>query len=163
SQTGIYSVSLNATSGSIIHSITTTVKVQDFGLSSAGSIQVNVGSTGSATVNVTSLGGLPGIISSSNTTSSSRIHEALSPLSLTRLTLPPSPTTSVLTCKATAPADYIVTVNGTNGTLSHTTATILFHVVDFSITSNPSSQSLAVGQSSQSASISLTSLNSFTG
>src|SRR5207247_4787445 len=79
----------------------------------------------------------------------------------TRPTLPPSPATSVLTCRATAPADYIVTVTGTNGTLSHTTATILFHVVDFSITSNPSSQSLAVGQSSQSASISLTRLNCF--
>src|SRR5206468_1505052 len=261
SQTGIYSVSLNATSGSIIHSITTTVKVQDFGLSSAGSIQVSVGSTGSATVNVTSLGGFAGIISISNSTSSSGLHDALSPqtlsltsggssfgiltvysttvgnytvtitapsgplmhkitiavnvvdirvsagpvtpssilvgslgsstitltglngftgivalsappstpsgltcsLSLTRLNLPPSPTTSVLTCRATVPADYIVTVTGTNGTLSHTTATIMFHVVDFSITSNPSSQSLAVGQSSQSASISLTSLNSFTG
>src|SRR5207247_8552019 len=82
SQTGIYSVSLNATSGSIIHSITTTVKVQDFGLSSAGSIQVNVGSTGSATVNVTSLGGFAGIISISNSTSSAGLHAATSPLPL---------------------------------------------------------------------------------
>src|SRR5438046_3135027 len=261
SQPGIYSVSLNATSGSIIHSITTTVKVQDFGLSSAGSIQVNVGSTGSATVNMTSCGGFAGIISISNSTSSSGLHDALSPLtlsltsggsssailtvysttvgnytvtitatsgplmhkitiavnvvdfqvsagpvtpssilvgslgsstitlpvlngstgivalsappstpsgltcslSLTRLTLPHSPTTSVLTCRATAPADYIVTVTGTTGALSHTTPASLFPVLACCITVTHASQSLAVGQSSQSASISLTSLNSFTG
>src|SRR2546426_5226581 len=49
---------------------------------------------------------------------------------------PPS-TTSTLSCSATVAADYTLTVTGTSGSLSHATAAITFHVVDFSI--SPSS------------------------
>src|SRR2546428_756428 len=259
-QPGIYTVTVNATSGSVSHLLFITVKVVDFSLSSISSLQVNVGSTSTATINMTSLGGFVGTVGLSNSTSSSALHDALSTqvvslssggsgsailtvygtssgsytvtitatsgplrhniiisvnvvdfqisagsvtpasvnvgsrgnatitvtgvngftgivalsisappgltcsLSSIRLSLPPSPATSVLSCSSSTANDYVVTVTGINGTLSHTTASLLFHIVDFSITSLPSSSiSLVVGQTSSSTSIHLGSLNGFTG
>src|SRR6059058_4437807 len=158
SQTGIYSVSLNATSGSIIHSITTTVKVQDFGLSSAGSIQVNVGSTGSATVNVTSLGGFAGIISISNSTSSSGLHDALSPLTLS-LTSGGS-SSAILTVYSTTVGNYTVTITATSGPLMHK-ITIAVNVVDFQVSAGPVTPSSILVGSLGSSTITLTGLNPF--
>src|SRR2546425_8098867 len=259
-QPGIYTVTVNATSGSVSHLLFITVKVVGFSLSSISSLQVNVGSTSTATINMTSLGGFVGTVGLSNSTSSSALHDALSTqvvslssggsgsailtvygtssgsytvtitatsgplrhniiisvnvvdfqisagsvtpasvnvgsrgnatitvtgvngftgivalsisappgltcsLSSIRLSLPPSPATSVLSCSSSTANDYVVTVTGINGTLSHTTASLLFHIVDFSITSLPSSSiSLVVGQTSSSTSIHLGSLNGFTG
>src|SRR3989441_1624115 len=83
-------------------------------------------------------------------------------LSLSKVTLAPSPATSVLSCRSSTASDYIVTVTGLNGTLSHTTANILFHVVDFTITPSLSSLSLVVGQSQQTT-VNLVGVNRFVG
>src|SRR5256712_7522162 len=244
-QPGIYTVTVNATSGSVSHLLSITVKIVNFSLSSISSLQVNVGSTSTATINLASLGGFAGTLSLSNSTSPSALHDALSTqvvslssggsgsailtvygtssgnytvtitatsgplrhiivisvnvvdfqisagpvtpaslnigsrgnatitvtrvngftgivalsisappgvtcsLSSTRLTLPPSPVTSILSCSSSTANDYTVTVTGTNGTLTHLTANIPFDIVDFTITPSLSSLSLVVGQSQQ--------------
>ncbi len=258
-QSGIYTVTVNATSGSTFHLLMITVKVVDFSISSISSIQVNVGSTSTTSVNLTSLGGFAGTVSLSNSTSSSALHDALSAqvvslspggsgsailtvygtsagnytvtitatsgplrhsiiisvnlvdfqisagpaapasinvgsrgnatiivtrvngftgtvalsisapsglicsLSPPRLSLPPSPATSVLSCSSSTANDYTVIVTGTNGTLSRSTNSILFHFVDFVLSSNIPSLSLLAGQTSQTASVHLTSSNGFVG
>src|SRR5438094_3367749 len=258
-KTGNYLVTLTATSGSLTHRITITVKAVDFSITSAASMQVNVGSTASTPISLASLNGFAGTVTLTNSTSPSGIIASLSSrsvllssngsnsviltvfsatvtnynltiigisgtlvhtihirvnvvdftiiagsvtptsinagspgnstitvtglngfaetvalsfsapsgitcsLSAPRLSLPPSPATSILSCSSSTAANYSVTVTGINGTLSRTTASILFHVVDFTIVTLPSSSvSLVVGQSSTTTSIHLGSL-SFTG
>src|SRR5207249_2569114 len=67
-KTGNYLVTITATSGSLTHKITITVKVVDFSIASAASIQVNVGSSGSTTINLASLNGFAGTVSLTNST-----------------------------------------------------------------------------------------------
>src|SRR2546426_1398786 len=75
---------------------------------------------------------------------------------------PPS-TTSTLSCSATVAADYTLTVTGTSGSLSHATAAITFHVVDFSISpSSPVTVNTNVGVAGTQT-ITVTALNGFTG
>src|SRR3989454_6941197 len=75
---------------------------------------------------------------------------------------PPS-TTSTLSCSATVAADYTLTVTGTSGSLSHATAAITFHVVDFSISpSSPVTVNTNVCVAGTQT-ITFTALNGFTG
>ncbi|MBO0887751.1 Ig-like domain repeat protein, partial [Candidatus Bathyarchaeota archaeon] len=257
-QPGIYSVTVNATSGSITRLITITVKVVDFTLSSSSSLQVDRSSTGTLTINLTSVGGFVGTVSLSNTTSSSSLHDSLNPLNISlasggsgstiltvfsntatnatititatsgplrhsvtitvnvvdfqlvagpvapatinagshgnatitatglngftgtvaltisapsaltcslspaSLKLPPSPIASILSCSSSTAGDYTVTVTGTDGTVSRTTGSILFHIVDFTITPSSPSLTLVVGQSTQDP-VTLTPGNGFVG
>src|SRR3989442_8172169 len=157
-----YTITITANSRPLTHTIPMTVVVVDFQIS-AGPVtpaSINVGSRGNATITVTRVNAFTGTVALSISAPSGLICS----LSSIRLTLPPSPATSVLSCSSSTANDYMVTVTGINGTLSHTTASLLFHIVDFSITSLPSSSiSLVVGQTSSSTSIHLGSLNGFTG
>src|SRR6266852_8013225 len=74
-----------------------------------------------------------------------------------------SPVSSVLSSRSITANDYTVTVTGTNGTLSHATTVITFHIVDFTATPNISTLTLFVGQESQAPSVQFRSLNGFAG
>src|SRR2546426_4850932 len=72
-------------------------------------------------------------------------------------------TTLFRSCSATVAADYTLTVTGTSGSLSHATAAITFHVVDFSISpSSPVTVNTNVGVAGTQT-ITVTALNGFTG
>src|SRR2546426_2807851 len=72
-------------------------------------------------------------------------------------------TTACSSNLATVAADYTLTVTGTSGSLSHATAAITFHVVDFSISpSSPVTVNTNVGVAGTQT-ITVTALNGFTG
>src|SRR5437773_7758318 len=156
-----YNLTIIGISGTLVHTIHIRVNVVDFTII-AGSVtptSINAGSPGNSTITVTGLNGFAETVALSFSAPSGITCS----LSATRLSLPPSPATSILSCSSSTAANYSVTVTGINGTLSRTTASILFHVVDFTIVTLPSSSvSLVVGQSSTTTSIHLGSL-SFTG
>ncbi len=157
-----YNLTITGTSGTLVHTIHVTVNFVDFTIaaSSVAPASINAGSPGISTISVTGLNGFAETVALSFTTPSGITCS----LSATRISLPPSPATSVLSCSSSIAANYSVTVTGTNGTLAHTTALILFRIVDFTIVPLPSSSvSLVVGQSSTTTSIHLGSLNGFTG
>src|SRR6266487_2407760 len=157
-----YNLTITGTSGTLVHTIHVTVNFVDFTIaaSSVAPASINAGSPGISTISVTGLNGFAETVALSFTTPSGITCS----LSATRISLPPSPATSVLSCSSSIAANYSVTVTGTNGTLAHTTALILFRIVDFTFVPLPSSSvSLVVGQSSTTTSIHLGSLNGFTG
>ena len=155
-----YTLTITGTSGTLIHTIHIRVNIVDFTIaaSSVTPTSINAGSTGNATITITGLNGYAKIVNL-NVSAPSGINCSLSP---TKLNLPPSPATSILSCRSSTPNDYAVTVTGTNGTLSHTTANILFHIVDFTITPSLSSLSLVAGQSQQTT-VNLLGANRFVG
>src|SRR5256712_864547 len=157
---GNYTVTITATSGPLRHIIVISVNVVDFQIS-AGPVapaSLNIGSRGNATITVTRVNGFTGIVA----LSISAPPGVTCSLSSTRLTLPPSPVTSILSCSSSTANDYTVTVTGTNGTLTHLTANIPFDIVDFTITPSLSSLSLVVGQSQQTT-VNLLGANGFSG
>ena len=70
---------------------------------------------------------------------------------------------SQLTVTSTVPSagNYIVVVSGTSGNLTRTVSVVV-NIIDFSISANPTSLSMSVGSSGTST-LTLTSLNGFTG
>jgi hypothetical protein len=133
---GVYTVTVTGTSGSLTHSTTVTITVQDFTISpSASTVTVTTGQTATSTINIASLNGFAGTISLSDTPLPAGLAcNALSPASIT---LPPSPATATLSCTVTAPGTYTVTILASSGSLSHSTTVSLSYVGDFSI--SPSS------------------------
>src|SRR3989449_353756 len=156
---GNNSVLVASSSGPLTHNATITFQVVDFTISANPiSLTVNAGSIGNSTVTLTPLNGFNRTV----TMSISAPSGLTCSLSLNKVTLAPSPATSLLSCRSSTASDYIVTVTGLNGTLSHTTANILFHIVDFTITPSLSSLSLVVGQSQQTT-VNLVGVNRFVG
>ncbi len=156
-----YTLTITGTSGTLVHTIHITVNVVDFTIaaSSVTPTSINAGSLGNSTITVTGLNGFAETVALSFSAPSGITCS----LSATRLSLPPSPATSVLSCSSSTAATYSVTVTGINGSLSRTTGSILFRIVDFTIVTLPSSSvSLVVSQSSTTTSIHMGSL-SFTG
>src|SRR5207249_8919019 len=83
-----------------------------------------------STITVTAVNGLTGAVNLAVSVSTPAGLTCTLPASVTFGT---SPQTATLSCSAATAGDYTVTVTGSVGTRSHTTANILFHVVDFSI------------------------------
>src|SRR5437773_63706 len=125
------SISIVAAGGGSYYSVAISLMVRapsDFSMS-AGALspdQISAGSQGTSTIMATALSGFTGTVGLS--------VSASSPSGLT-CTLPSSvsfgssPQAATLSCGATAAGDYAVTVTGTSGSLTHTTSSILFHVV----------------------------------
>src|SRR2546425_8601853 len=79
-----------------------------------------------------------------------------------RSTLFPYTTLFRSSSETTSPAgNYLATVTGTNGALSHS-ATVVFHVQDFTVTSSTSSVSVTTNQAG-TATITVSPLNGFAG
>ncbi|HXX88051.1 MAG TPA: hypothetical protein VEH86_06375 [Candidatus Acidoferrum sp.] len=116
---GSYSVVVQGTSGSLVHTVSVKVQVTsaDFSISvSPASLTIRRGSSGTSTITVTALNGFTGPVTLS----------ATSPTGLTASLNPTSISTagkSTLTIKVANNAGigtYTITVTGKSGTLSHT-------------------------------------------
>src|SRR5207249_2312290 len=125
------SISIVAAGGGSYYSVAISLMVRapsDFSMSAGAvsPVQISAGSQGTSTIIATALSGFTGTFVLS--------VSASSPSGLT-CTLPSSvsfgssPQAATLSCGATAAGDYAVTVTGTSGSLTHTTSSILFHVV----------------------------------
>jgi len=122
------SISIVAAGGGSYYSVAISLMVSDFSMSAGAvsPVQISAGSQGTSTIMATALSGFTGTVGLS--------VSASSPSGLT-CTLPSSvsfgssPQAATLSCGATAAGDYAVTVTGTSGSLTHTTSSILFHVV----------------------------------
>src|SRR5437762_1281960 len=125
------SISFVAAGGCSYYSVAISLMVRtpsDFSMSAGAvsPVQISAGSQGTSTIMATALSGFTGTVGLS--------VSASSPSGLT-CTLPSSvsfgssPQAATLSCGATAAGDYAVTVTGTSGSLTHTTSSILFHVV----------------------------------
>src|SRR5437762_522238 len=125
------SISIVAAGGGSYYSVAISLMVRapsDFSMSAGAvsPVQISAGSQGTSTIMATALSGFTGTVGLS--------VAASSPSGLT-CTLPSSvsfgssPQAATLSCGATAAGDYAVTVTGTSGSLTHTTSSILFHVV----------------------------------
>jgi len=158
---GLYTVTVTGTSGSMTHTVTVTYTVQDFSVTpSPTSVNVNAGTTATSTITVASLNGFTGTVNLSVSASTPAGLTCSLPASVTFGT---SPQTATLSCSATTSGDYTVTVTGTDRTLSHTTATVLFHVVDFSIAAGAVSPTQILAGSPGTSTITVSSLNGLTG
>src|SRR5206468_541491 len=160
---GDYTVTVTGTSGTLSHTTATILfHVVDFTIA-AGAVsptQILAGGSGISTITVTAVNGLTGTVNLAVSASTPAGLTCTLPASVTFGT---SPQTATLSCSATAAGDYTVTVTGTDGTLTHTTATILFHVVDFTIAAGAVSPTQILAGSSGTSTITVTAVNGLTG
>jgi len=163
STVGNYTITITGTNGALHHTISIRITVVEFSIVSGAvsPTSINVGSMGNSNITVTGVNGFSRNVALS-VSSSSPLGLSCS-VTPTSLVLPPSPSTSLLTCTASVARDYTVTVTGINGTLSHTTSIITFHFVDFTLAPSKASVTLIAGSGTTGDSLTLTSLNSFTG
>jgi len=161
STAGNYNVTVTGTSGSLSHSTSVSVSVQtsspDFAVSSSPtSVTVITGASGTSAVTVAPLNGFTGTVTLSVTTNSTSLVCTLSSASITG-----GSGTSTLSCHGSPAANYLATVIGTSGSLSHS-ATVTYHVQDFSVSASPASVSVTTGASGTST-IAVSPLNGFSG
>jgi len=140
----------------------------DFSLSaSPSSMTIMVGQSASSTIMVNSLNSFTGSVSL--TTSVQQLSNSTGPVPVATI----SPSSVVVSAYGTASStltvsssssdvgDYIVTVSGAGGNLTHSMI-LGVNVVDFSVTANPSALTIRIGSSGQSA-VTLASINGFAG
>jgi hypothetical protein len=144
---GTYALTVTGTNGALTHTTTVTLTVTgapDFSLSaSPSSVTVAPGGSGSTTITVTPVNGFNGGVALSVSGLPAGASASFSPASTT--------STSVLTLNAgtAAAGTYALTVTGTNGALTHTTA-VTFVVTapgSFSLSANPASLTVRRGRS----------------
>ena len=158
-----YTVTVTGTSGSLTHTTSGILfHVTDYTIaaSAVAPTQILAGASGTSTITVTALNGLADTVNLAASTSTPAGLPCTLPTSIIFGT---SPQTATLSCSAAAAGDYTVTVTGTDGTLTHTTATILFHVVDFTIAAGAVSPTQILVGSSGTSTITVTALNGLTG
>lgn len=147
----------------------TTTQSADFAISaSPSSLTATSGSSVSTTIKVDSLNGFTATVNLSASSSPAGPTISISPASVT-LSSGSSATSSltVSTQSSTPSGTYAITLNGSNGSLSHSTTIPLTvssgtSTGDFSISASPSSVSLIRGSSTTSK-ITLNSLSGFSG
>ena len=161
---GVSVLSVSATNTTTFSGVTVTTTVSftvaDFSISaSPNPVSFHSGGSGSTTVSLGSLGGFSGAVSLSTSTSPSTGLTVSCPSSVTV----PSGGTANANCTFSSSTTniYSVTVTGTSGLLSHAVV-VTVNVGIFSISANPVKVALRPG-SSASSTITLTSINGFTG
>src|SRR5438552_3338704 len=129
------------------------------------SLTILQGSSSTSAITLSSEHGFTGTINLGASVSPTGPTASLMPMSV--IVSPGSTATStviVSTSASTPGGTYTVTVNGTSGSTTNTTTVLVTVTVpDFSITSSPASLSVIQGVSSNSSTITLTSLNGFSG
>ncbi len=132
---GTYSVTITGANSQfqLTHSVTIQVQVPDFSISaSPTSVLVGPGNPATSAITVTSIGGLAGTVNLASAVSpSTGLSCSLNPASVTLGTS----ATSSLSCSG-SDGSYTVTVQGTIGSLSHST-TFAVGVTDFRMSLNP--------------------------
>jgi hypothetical protein len=161
---GSYALTVTGVSGALTHTTTVTLNVTgppDFALSAnPASVTAQQGNSANSTITVTPQNGFTGAVSLSVTGLPAGATGSFNPVSTT--------TTSVLTLGAgtAAPGNYIVTVTGTSGALTHST-TVTFTVTAaaqpaFSLSASPASRSIRRGRST-TYTVTITRTGGFTG
>ena len=160
SPAGNYLATAIGTSGSLTHSATVIYHVQDFAVATTpASVSVTTGAAGTSTISVSPLNGFTETVSLAATSNSTSISCSLSSTSIGGAS-----GTSTLSCSANIPGNYLATITGSSGGLSHS-ATATYHVTaapDFSISANPTSMNVNAGATGIST-ITVSPLNGFTG
>ena len=162
SAAGNYLATVTSTNGTLSHVVTvtyhvTTLPVQDFTIStSQATVTVNVGVVGNSTITIASLNSFAGTVTLSVTSNSTNLVCTLSPA-----TIIDGSGTSTLSCQGTTAGNYLATVTGTSGSLSHS-ATITYQAQDFTVVASPTSISTTVGVAGTST-ISVALVNGFSG
>jgi hypothetical protein len=150
---GNYTLTINASSGTLTHSATVIVQVVDFAVfANPSTVTILVGTAGNSTVTVTAANGFTGTVNLA-LTSSMGLTATISPNSIT------GSGSSTLTVSASTSADHSITLRATSGSLSHTIG-VTVHVEDYSLTGNPINLIAPVGSSTGST-LTLQSLNGY--
>src|SRR5947209_4649629 len=159
SNTGIYTVTVSATNGTMTHSTLITVKVADFTITAnPASVGIVAGSTDTSTLSLTSLNGFSGTISL-NASATTGLTASINPTSV--LASSGGTSTATLTVGSSSKGSYVVTITASSGSLARSVQ-VTVTVGDFAISSNTSTLKINAGQSG-SANITLTSLSGFQG
>ena len=152
---GNYTVTINSSNGTLTRSITLTVQVVDFAIAAGPStVTIMAGATGNSTVTITALNRFGGTVNLTLTHS----------MGLTATIVPSSIAGSgstTMSAGASTSGDYSVTIKATSGSLSHSIG-IVIHVIDYSLTGNPTSLIAPIG-SNTSSSLTVQSLNGYDG
>jgi len=161
STAGNYNVTVTGTSGSLTHSTRVSVSVQtsspDFTISSSPTnMTFNAGVGGASTISVAPLNGFTGTVNLSATTNSTSLSCKLSSTSITGAS-----GSVTLSCNSSTAGNYLATVTGTSGALSHSTS-VTYHVQDFSVIASPTTVSTTVNAAG-TATMSVVPINGFTG
>src|SRR5712692_1180810 len=157
---GTYTVTVKGTSGSTSHTTTITVVVnapasQDFTIAASSPATVNATQSGTSTITITPLNGFNGIVTLVDSVPAGLTCGVITPSSVT------GSGTATVSCSANAAGTFTLTATGTSGSLVHT-ATASFNFVDFTLSLSPGSLNITQG-STASSTITLTSLNGFSG
>src|SRR2546425_6409495 len=159
---GTYSVTITATSGSIVHStILRVIVTGNFTIASIPSTgTVTAGTTGSSTIQIGSSGlttdaslsaSITPVVASGPTASFTPATVALTAGGTSNSTL------TISTTNSTPSGNYIITITSTVGTLTHATTFSLTVASDFSISAGPLSSTSIFAGNSTTSTISLTS------
>ena len=166
STAGDYAVIVTGMSGALSHNTATILfHVTDYAVVPSSPVTVT-GSPSSMitqTISLTALNGFTGTVSLSVSAST---PSGLTCTLSSSVTFGASLQTATLSCSSRGTNDFVVTVTGASGTLSHTTANITFHVAlipDFTISAGAVSPSQILAGASGTSTITLTAVNSFTG
>ena len=134
---------------------TFTTSSPDFTITaSPTSVTVNVNNAGTSTITIAPVNGFGGTVTLGVTTNSTNLSCTLSSTSITG-----GSGTSTLSCTGSLAGNYLATITGTIGTLSHS-ATVTYHLQDFTVTSSTSSVSVTTSQAG-TATITVSPLNGF--
>src|SRR2546425_702859 len=115
---GTYTVTVKGTSGSLSHIVSIVVGVLDFSITANPSnLNLSLGTNGSSTITITSLGGFSGTIILTTTTSSVNLSGSTNPYSL--ILTSGGSFTSTLTGSNSTAGNYNRTVTATSGSLSY--------------------------------------------
>ena len=159
---GNYNITVTGTSGALTHSTIVYVSVSpssspDFAISAGPtSATVNAGAVGISTITIAPLNGFSVTVSLTVATNSTSISCALSPTAITG-----GSGSSTLSCIGSPVGNYLATVTGTSGSLSHATA-VIYHIQDFGENTSPTTVSITVNTAGTS-SVSITPVNGFSG
>src|SRR3989442_1991252 len=154
----VYSVTIQATSGSLSHSTSVSFAFgtpPNFAISSTQPLRVEAGSNITSTITVSLTHGFNGTVVLTEAAPSNLNCGPISPASVT------GNSTATISCRPTAASTYPVTITGTSQGLVHT-STFLITAVDFYLSANPTSISLNINATG-AATITVGSLNGFGG
>lgn len=159
---GSYPLTITGSDGVISHSaaITLVVTTPDFTLSASPASQtIETGSSASYTATIAPLNGYTGTVSFSVSGLPAGASATFTPASVNTSG---SSTLAISTTAGTTPAgNYLVTITGSDGTLTHST-TVNLSVTDFTLDAAPPSQTIVVGGSA-TYTATLTGLNGYGG
>jgi hypothetical protein len=154
---GNYLATVTGTSGPLSHSAIVTYHVQDFAISANPTrLVVNAGVAGASTITVAPVNGFSGTVTLAVTTNSTNLVCTLTATSITG-----GSGTSALSCRSSPAGNYLATVAGTSGTLSHS-AIVVYHVQDFALSASPTSVTVNAGVTGTST-ITVAPVNGFVG